>query len=27
VGAHTFPLAEGIRAVSGRDILTEITPL
>ena len=27
VGAHTFPLAEGIRAVSGRDILTEIAPL
>ena len=27
VGEHTFPLADGIRAVSGRDILTEIAPL
>ena len=27
VGDHTFPLADGIRAVSGRDILTEIAPL
>lgn len=27
VGNHTFALAEGIRAVSARDILTEITPL
>ena len=27
VGDHTFALAEGIRAVSGRDILTEIIPL
>ena len=25
--AYTFPLAEGIRAVSGRDILTETAPL
>lgn len=27
VGEHTFPLAEGVRAVGGRDILTEIEPL
>ena len=27
VGDHTFPLADGIRAVGGRDILTEISPL
>ncbi len=27
VGAHTFPLADGIRAVSGADILTAIAPL
>ncbi len=27
VGDHTFPLADGIRAVSGRDILREIAPL
>ena len=27
VGKHTFPLAEGIRAVSGRNLLSDITPL
>lgn len=27
VGRETFPLADGIRAVAARDILTEIKPL
>lgn len=27
VGRDTFPLADGIRAVAARDILTEIEPL
>jgi len=27
VGDHTFPMADGVRAVCGSDILTEIAPL